>query len=102
MVDVLMIVGMVAVTWGVRALPFVLPDVRFSPGLLNVLNCVPAAVLAALVAEPVLTNAVNSDTWLTAEVLAAALCLVMGALRVPMLGVVLVGMVSYSLLRLWL
>lgn len=102
MTDVLMILGMLAVTWGIRALPFVVSDIHFSPAVLNVLNCVPAAVLAALVAEPVLTNAVSQGTPITAEVLAAALCIAMGVLRVPMLGIVLIGMISYWLLRLWI
>lgn len=100
MIDALMILGMVAVTWGVRSLPFVLPDIRFSPAVLNVLNCVPAAVLAALVAEPILTGAVAQGTPLTAEVLAALLCVIMGVLRLPMLAVVVVGMAGYWGLRI--
>ena len=102
MINLLMILGMVVVTWGVRALPFVLPDVRFSPAVLNVLNCVPAAVLAALVAEPVLTSAVDQGTPFTAEVLAAVLCVLMGLMRLPMLAVVVVGMAGYWSLRVFI
>ncbi|EAR10175.1 hypothetical protein MED297_13167 [Reinekea sp. MED297] len=102
MINLLMILGMITVTWGVRALPFVLPDIRFSPAVLNVLNCVPAAVLAALVAEPVLSSAVEQGTALTPEVLAAALCVFMGLMRLPMLVVVVVGMAGYWGLRVFI
>ncbi|WP_196158416.1 AzlD domain-containing protein [Reinekea sp. G2M2-21] len=98
MSSIMLILGMMAVTWGVRAVPFVLPNLNLSPGMLNFLNCIPAAVLAALVAEPILNPVVNQASLLAPELIAALVCVVMGVFRAPMLATVIVGMVSFVLL----
>lgn len=102
MTEVLLILGMIAVTWGVRAAPFVLSNLVLSPRLLKFLNVVPAAVLAALVAEPILTPSVSAASPLQPELLAALICLLLGLMRAPMLVTVIVGMGSFWLLRLFL
>jgi branched-subunit amino acid transport protein len=94
-----MILGMVAVTWGVRAAPFVISDLKLSPALLRVLNCIPAAVLAALVSEPILSPVVENQSIIQAEVIAAAVCVLLGAFRAPMLLTVVFGMTSYWALK---
>ncbi|WP_320824077.1 AzlD domain-containing protein [Reinekea sp.] len=100
MSDALLILGMIAVTWGVRAAPFVLSNLVLSSRLLKFLNVVPAGVLAALVAEPILTSAVHEASPLQPELLAALICLILGLMRAPMLVTVIVGMGSFWLLRL--
>ena len=102
LIDALMVLGMVAVTWGARSLPFWLPDIRLGPKTLTFLGYVPMAVLAALVAQPVLDPVQASGNVLQPEVLAALLCLIMGWLRIPMLAVVIVGMASYWAMSQWL
>lgn len=97
-----MIFGMVAVTWGVRSAPLVMKNLNLSPTVLNFLNCVPAAVLAALIAEPVLAPVMQARSVLQPELLATAICITLGVCRVPMLLTVLLGMSSYWLLRYWL
>lgn len=102
MTNVWLVFGMVAATWGVRVAPFVFSRLRLPPALLNILNCVPAAVLAALVAQPVLAPAMAQESIWVPEVIAAGICLVLGYFKVPMLLVVIFGMASYWLLGLWL
>lgn len=99
MTEVLMILGMIAVTWGVRMAPFVVPNLQLSPAVLNFLNCIPAAVLAALVAEPVLNPVVAEQSVVQPELIAALLCLTLGLFKAPMLLTVVVGMTSYWALR---
>lgn len=98
MTDILMILGMVLVTWGVRMAPFLMTNLNFSKPILRVLNCVPAAVLAALVAETILTPVVSTGSVFQPELIAAIICLGFGVLGVPMLAVVLLGMSSYWIL----
>jgi len=95
MTEVIIILGMIIVTWGIRITPFLVSNLNLSPNILRFLNCVPAAVLAALVAEPILTSVIEFDSIFTPEVIAAAICLFMGVLKAPMLAIVLVGMSSY-------
>jgi branched-subunit amino acid transport protein len=102
MTDVLMIAGMILVTWGVRSAPFILPRLELSAPVLNFLNCVPAAVLAALVAEPILNPAVSLGTFLVPEILAAMVCLILGLFGAPMLVTVILGMLSFWIFGLWL
>ena len=100
--EMLLILGMIGVTWGVRAAPFVLSNLVLPERLLKFLNVVPAAVLAALVAEPILAPSVNLDSVVQPELLAALICLFLGLMHAPMLVTVIVGMGSFWLLRLWL
>lgn len=99
---VLLVVGMIGVTWGVRALPFLIPNLRLAPKLLNFLNCVPAAVLAALTAEPILNPVVSAKSLLEPELIAALICLALGYVKAPMLAIVIMGMGSFWLLSLWM
>lgn len=99
MISALMIFGMVVVTWGVRAAPFIVSDLKLSPQLLRILNCIPAAVLAALVSEPILTPAVENHSVLQPEVIAVAVCVLLGFFRAPMLLTVIVGMLSFWALK---
>lgn len=91
----LMILGMVFVTWGVRAAPFLIPNLTLPPRLLKFLNCIPAATLAALISESILSPVVEAGTLLQPELLAACVCLVLGFLGSPMLLTVVVGMGSF-------
>jgi branched-subunit amino acid transport protein len=100
--NVLMILGMVFVTWGVRAAPFILPRLNLSAPVLNFLNCIPAAVLAALIAEPVINPAVELGTVIVPEILAVAVCLTLGLFGAPMLVTVILGMLSFWLFGIWL
>lgn len=102
MTNLWLVLGMVAATWGVRVAPFVFSRLHLPAALLNILNCVPAAVLAALIAQPVLAPAVNQQSLLVPEVVAAAVCLLLGYFRVPMLLIVICGMASFWLLGFWL
>ena len=99
---VLMILGMVMVTWGIRVTPVLLPRLNLSPAVLSVLNCVPAAVLSALIAEPLLNPVANTGQLLQPGLLAATLCLVLGLMGTPMLLTVVVGMLSFWLLGIWI
>jgi branched-subunit amino acid transport protein len=102
MTTVLMILGMIIVTWGVRITPVLLPRLNFSPGLLSILNCVPAAVLAALISEPLLMPIAESGNILQPGIIAASFCLALGLFGVPMLLTVILGMVSFWLLGIWI
>lgn len=102
MIEMWMILGMIAVTWGLRMAPFVVPNLQLSPAILNFLNCIPAAVLAALVAEPILNPVITHQSLFQPELLAAALCLLLGILKAPMLLTVVIGMASYWSLRYFL
>lgn len=95
MSNVLLVLGMVLVTWGIRSAPFFIANLRLSPALLNFLNCIPPAVLAALIAEPILTPVVTERSALQPELLAALVCVIAGILRAPMLLTVIVGMASF-------
>jgi branched-subunit amino acid transport protein len=75
---------------------------ELSAPVLNFLNCVPAAVLAALVAEPILNPAVSLGTFLVPEILAATVCLMLGLFGAPMLVTVILGMLSFWIFGLWL
>ncbi|MFQ3230943.1 AzlD domain-containing protein [Reinekea sp.] len=99
---VLMIIGMIIVTWGIRVTPVLLPRLNLSPAVLTVLNCVPAAVLSALIAEPLLDPVANTGQLLQPGILAASLCLVLGLIGSPMLLTVILGMVSFWLLGIWI
>ncbi len=100
MANILMIAGMLFVTWGVRIAPFLTSNLSIPMPLLRVLNCVPAAVLAALVAETVLSPVAQTGSIIQPELIAAIICLGLGIMRVPMLITVSLGMVSFWLLRL--
>ncbi len=95
-----LIIGMIVVTWGVRAAPFIVSNLTISPKLLKFLNCIPAAALAALVSEAILTPVVLSHSLLEPELVASSICLILGLLRAPMLVTVIVGMASFWLVRL--
>ena len=99
---VLMIVGMIIVTWGIRITPVLLPRLNLSPAVLTVLNCVPAAVLSALIAEPLLNPIAQSGQLIQPGIIAAVICLVLGLIGTPMLLTVIVGMLSFWLLGVWL
>jgi len=99
--QICLIIGMISVTWGVRSLPFLVPRLNLSASVLNFLNCVPAAVLAALVAEPILNPVFNAHSLLQPELIAAIICLLLGYFKAPMLAIVVVGMGSFWLLRMW-
>lgn len=98
--NVLMIIGMLIVTWGVRIAPFLTSNLNLSGPMLKVLNCVPAAVLAALVAETILDPIAQTGSIIQPELIAAIICLGLGVSGVPMLVTVLIGMLSFWLLRL--
>ncbi|MBU2862548.1 AzlD domain-containing protein [Reinekea forsetii] len=98
---ILMIIGMVVVTWGARIAPVLMPRLTLPPSALRILNCVPAAVLSALIAEPILNPVASNGSFLQPSVLAAVLCLIMGLIGIPMLLTVIIGMASFWLLGMW-
>jgi len=98
----LMIIGMVTVTFGVRMAPLVVDHIRLSPFALRFLNKVPAAVLAALVAVPILEPTLAAQNILQPELIAALVCLILGLTGVHMLATVILGMGSYWVLATWL
>lgn len=97
MTSVLIVLGMVVVTWGVRALPFMIKNITLPAELLRVLNGVPAAVLAALIAVPILQPIEATGELWQPELLAAIVCLGFGVLGSPLLLTVVVGMASFWL-----
>lgn len=99
MTEAVTILGMVAVTWGVRMLPFLLTKLSLGPKWLRFLNCVPAAVLAALVAETILMPVSQSGSFIQPEVFAAIICLSLGLFGAPLLVTVSLGMASFWALR---
>lgn len=102
LISIAMILGMVAVTYSVRLIPFLTARVDMPAWLLNVLNKIPAAVLAALVAVPVLEPSVELSSLLQPELLAALLALTLGLSGLHLLWTVIVSMAVYWLLNGWL
>lgn len=97
MTNALIVIGMVVVTWGVRALPFMIKNITLPAPLLRVLNGVPAAVLAALIAVPIIEPVSSTGDWLQPELLAALVCLGFGIIGSPLLLTVVAGMASFWL-----
>lgn len=97
----LMIIGMVIVTYGVRAAPFIFARFSLPEGLLRVLEKVPPAVLAALIVEPIFLPVHAHNSLVQPELIAAMLCLCLGVMGANMLLTVVLGMGSYWLL-VWL
>ena len=99
--NLIMILGMFIVTYFARAAPFIFSHICMSPLTLRVLEKVPAAVLAALIAEPVLNPTVEAGHVLLPELLAAFICLLVGLSGASLLITVLVGMSSYWLMSIF-
>ena len=93
------ILGMAIVTYATRALAVFLLSRRLTPGIERFLGHIPAAVFAALVASPLLTP---QGTFAPGLPAVAAIPAAVVAWRTrQVLPTILVGMVSYWLLR-WL
>jgi branched-subunit amino acid transport protein len=102
LISLAMILGMVAVTYSVRLVPFLTARIDMPGWLLNVLNKIPAAVLAALVSVPVLEPSVTTASVLQPELLAAVLALLLGWSGLHLLWTVVISMAVYWLLNGWL
>ena len=98
MTTVWLILGMVAVTYGIRLAPFMVAKIAMPPRLHNVLDKVPAAVLAALVTVPVMEPTLQSGSFLQPEFIAAVTCLALGLLGAQLPITVVVGMGTYWVL----
>jgi branched-subunit amino acid transport protein len=98
--DILMILGMIFVTYSVRALPFIFADIALSPITQKMLEKVPAAVLAALVVEPIFNPVVENSNIFQPELIAALICLLVGLSGAHLLITVILGMASYWCLSL--
>lgn len=103
--QLLLILGMAAVTYIPRLLPlWLLSSREVPPAVMRWLEMVPPAVLAALLAPALFLND-NDSLFISMDnvfLLAAAPTLAIGWITKSFFGTVAVGMGSVALLRFWL
>ncbi|MBU6951447.1 AzlD domain-containing protein [Hahella sp. HN01] len=99
-----MLLGMMAVTFGIRYLPFALADrLRLNPWVERALSYAPMAVLSAIIAPAVLVP--KGELWLdwrNPYLVAAVVAIIVAALTRNLLATIAAGMGLFALWRFWL